>query len=68
MAAAIDGVARKSATGVAELVQAEPRRGLFVRFMDALMETRRRQARREISKNTHLLSDDFRWQLDLWRN
>jgi hypothetical protein len=68
MVAAIDELARKSATDVAELVQAEPRKGFFVRFMDALRETRHRQARREISKNTHLLSDDFRWQLDLWRN
>jgi hypothetical protein len=67
MVAATDGVARKSATDVDELVQAEPRKG-FVRFMDALRETRRRQARREIAKNAHLLSDDFWRQLDLWRN
>jgi hypothetical protein len=67
MVAATDGVARKSATDVDELMQAEPRKG-FVRFMDALRETRRRQARREIAKNAHLLSDDFWRQLDLWRN
>ncbi len=67
MVAATDGVARKSATDVDQLVQAEPREG-FVRFMDALRETRRRQARREIAKNAHLLSDDFWRQLDLWRN
>ncbi|MGA8998529.1 MAG: hypothetical protein WCF47_01970 [Pseudolabrys sp.] len=67
MVAATDGVARKSATDVNQLVQAEPREG-FVRFMDALRETRRRQARREIAKNAHLLSDDFWRQLDLWRN
>ena len=68
MVAAIDGVARKSAPDVDEPVQAEPRKGLFVHFMDGLRETRRRQACREIAKNAHLLSDDFRWQLDLWRN
>jgi len=67
MVAATDGVARKSATDVYELVQAEPRKG-FVRFMDALRETRRRQARREIAKNAHLFSDEFWRQLDLWRN
>ena len=67
MPAATDGVARTSATDVDQRVQAEPREG-FVRFMDALRETRRRQARREIAKNAHLLSDDFWRQLDLWRN
>jgi len=54
MVAAIDGATRKSATDVDEL--AEPRKGFFVRFMDALKETRHRQARREIAKNAHLLS------------
>jgi hypothetical protein len=67
MVAATDGVAHKCATDVDELVQAEPRKG-FVRFMDALRETRRHQARREIAKNAHLLSDDFWRQLDMWRN
>jgi hypothetical protein len=67
MVAALDGVARKSANDVEE-VQAEPRKGFFVRFMDAVRETRRHQACREIAKNAHLLSDDARWQLDLWRN
>jgi hypothetical protein len=62
--AVLDGVARRSDTDVDE-VQAEPRKGLFVRFMDALTESRRRQARHEIAKCTHLLSDDARWQLDL---
>jgi hypothetical protein len=68
MVAAIDGVPRKSATVVDEPVRAEPREGFFVRFMDTLRETRRRQACREIAKNAHLLSDDYWWQLDLWRN
>ena len=40
MLAATDGVARTSATDVNQRVQAEPREG-FVRFMDALRETRR---------------------------
>lgn len=57
MVAAIDGATRKSATDVDEL--AEPRKGFFVRFMDALKETRHRQARREIAKNAHLLSDEL---------
>ena len=56
MVAAIDGVARRSTTDVDEPVQGEPRKGFFVRFMDALSETRRCQARREIAKNAHLLS------------
>jgi hypothetical protein len=56
MVAATDGVAGKFATDVDEPVQAEPRKGFFVRFMEALSETRRCQARREIAKNAHLLS------------
>ena len=68
MVAATDGVAGKFATDVDEPVQAEPRKGLFVRFMDALRETRHCQARREIAKNAHLLSQDSWRQLDLWRN
>jgi hypothetical protein len=67
MVAALDGVACKSANDDEE-VPAEPRKGFFVRFMDALRETRRHQACREIAKTAHLLSDDARWQLDLWRN
>ena len=53
-----DWVIRKSATDVDEPVLAEPRKGFFVRFMAALMESRRRQARREIAKHAHLLSND----------
>jgi hypothetical protein len=63
-----DGVIRKFATDVDEPMLAEPRKGFFVRFMEALMETRRRQARREIAKHAHLLSNDSWQQLDLWRN
>ena len=68
MVAATDGVAGKFATDVDEPVQGEPRKGFFVRFMGALSETRRCQARREIAKNAHLLSQDAWRQLDLWRN
>jgi hypothetical protein len=56
-------VIRKFATAVDQL--AEPREGFFVRFMEALRETRRRQARREIAKHAHLLSNDSWQQLDL---
>ena len=58
MVAATDIVTRKSVTDVDEPVQAEAQKGFFVRFMDALRETRRRQACREIAKNAHLLSYD----------
>jgi hypothetical protein len=64
MVATTDGVARKFATYVEEPVLAERRKGFFVRFMEALRETRRRQARREIAKRAHLLDDSWR-QLDL---
>jgi hypothetical protein len=65
MIAATDGVARKFAAYVdAPVLAAEPRKGFFVRFMGALMETRRRQARREIAKRAHLLDDSWR-QFDL---
>lgn len=53
-----DGVIRKFATYIDEPVLAEPRKGFFVRFMEALRDTRRRQARREIAKHAHLLSND----------
>ena len=58
MVAATDWVTRKFATEVDEPAQAEPRKGFFVRFMEALRKTRRRQAHREIAKNAHLLSND----------
>ncbi|MFZ1212521.1 MAG: hypothetical protein WAO13_03905 [Pseudolabrys sp.] len=58
-------VIRKFATDVGEPVLAELRKGFFVRFMGALRETRRRQARREIVKHAHLLSSDNWQQLDL---
>ena len=60
MVAAIDGVARKSATDADELVQVEPRKSFFACFM---RELRLRQAHREIEKHAHLLApDQFRIQ------
>ena len=59
-------VIRKFATDVDEPVLAEPRKGFFARFMEALSESRRRQADREIAKHAHLLSNDSWQQLDLW--
>ena len=53
-----DWVIRKFATDVDEPVLAEPRKSFFVRFIEALRETRRRQAHREIAKHAHLLSND----------
>ena len=63
-----DWAVRKFASVVDEPGLAKPRKGFFVRFMGALTETRRRQALREIAKHAHLLSNDSRQQLDLWRN
>lgn len=62
-----DGAIRKFATDVDEPV-AEPRKGFLVRFMEALRETRRRQADREIAKHAHLLSNDSWQKLDSWRS
>ena len=61
-----DGVIRKFATNVDEPVLAKPRKGFFARFMEALSESRRRQADLEIAKHAHLLSNDSWQQLDLW--
>ena len=61
-----DWVVRKVATDVDEPVLAEPRKGFFVRFMEALRETRRRQAHREIAKRAHLLSNRFLARTRLW--
>ena len=53
------GGARAPGTPVAESVKAEPRKRFFARFMDALRETRRQQARRVIATHAHLLSSDY---------
>ena len=65
MVAGTDGVAREFAAYVDKpVLAAEARKGFFVRFMEALMETRRRHASREIAKRAHLLDDSWR-QFDL---
>ena len=51
MSAVTYGVARVAAT---ETLSA-PRKTFFARFMDALIDSRARQARREIAKHAHLL-------------
>ena len=56
MVAVTYGVARVPAAQVIERVQpAAPRKGIFARFFDALMESRLQQARREIARHAHLL-------------
>jgi hypothetical protein len=56
MVAVTYGVARVPVTDAAERAQAAaPRNGLFTRFMNAMMESRLRQARREIARHAHLL-------------
>ncbi len=44
----VSGVETKTATKTASKVETAPRRSWFARFMDALMESRMRQAEREI--------------------
>jgi hypothetical protein len=49
------GGARASAARVARNIQDGARRRFFARFMDALRETRLREARRIIERYAHLL-------------
>ena len=52
------GVARVSAEPAAKARRAEgavPRKSWFARFMDALIEARMQQARRELATHIHLL-------------
>ena len=37
----------------------EPRRGVFARFIEAMMEARMRQAMREIGRHRHLVPEDM---------
>ena len=46
------------APAVAERTRVVPRRSLFVRFFNALQETRRWEARRVIERYAHLLPPD----------
>ena len=59
MVAVTYGVARVPSTkGVAKAKRAEkavPQKSWFTRFMDALIESRMQQARREIARLSHLL-------------
>jgi hypothetical protein len=56
MVAVTYGVARVTAAAPAARAQAPTaRKSWFVRLMDALIEARMRQARREIMKHAHLL-------------
>jgi hypothetical protein len=59
MVAVTYGVARvpsaEPATKRKRAGQVAPRKSWFTRFMDALMETRMQQARREIARHRHLL-------------
>jgi hypothetical protein len=48
-------------TAVSESMEAEKRTHLFARFMAALMESRRHQARRLIETHTELLPNDSDW-------
>lgn len=56
MVAVTYGVARRTAADDAERTQVDPRKSLFARFMNALAESRLRQAHREIEKHAHLLA------------
>lgn len=56
MVAVTYGVGRAPVGQATERVQAAaPRKGIFARFIDALMESRLQQARREIARHAHLL-------------
>jgi hypothetical protein len=60
MVAVTYGVARIATTKAAGRAQAvRPRRTLFTRFMDALVESRLKQVHREIARHAHLLSPTF---------
>jgi hypothetical protein len=60
MTAVTYGGARTIVTAVVESAQSGPRKGFFERFMAALRETRREQARRVIERYAALLSsNDF---------
>jgi hypothetical protein len=58
MAAITYGAARAPAARAAARDQAtKPRKSVFIRFMDALVESRLRHAHHEILKHAHLLQD-----------
>ena len=55
MVAVTYGVTRVPAAKAAERVLATPRKSFFVRFMDALVESRLQAVHREIARHAHLL-------------
>jgi hypothetical protein len=59
MVAVTYGVTRVPAARAIERVQAAPRKSIFVRFMDALVESRLQAVHREIAKHAHLLPRAF---------
>ena len=68
MVAVTYGVARApAAEGIKRAEITAPRKSLFTRFMEALMESRLQQAHREIVRHAHLLSNshDVRGNLQL---
>jgi hypothetical protein len=48
---------RNSATALGAARTVEPRKGFFARFMQALKESRRHEARRVMATYAHLLAD-----------
>jgi hypothetical protein len=58
MIAVTYGVTRRPAARNTKRTQAQPRKGFFARLLDALAESRMRQAHREITRHAHLLPPD----------
>ena len=63
MTAITYGATRVSSGGTKRAEVAAPRKNLFIRFMDALAESRLKHAHREIIKHAHLLPQDSRGDL-----
>lgn len=59
MVAVTLGVARVRDAASPDAAQAAPRKGLWTRFIEALIELRLRQAQREIRMHTRLLPYSF---------
>jgi hypothetical protein len=59
MVAVTFGVARVHALKATERAPAAPRKSLFVRFMDALVESRLQAVHRDIARYQHLLARTF---------
>ena len=59
MVAVTFGVARVPVLKATERAPAAPRKGFFVRFMDALVESRLQAVHRDIARYQHLLARTF---------